>query len=192
MDAFKALPESLRPLWILFVGLVVLLVVSHEHFGMARRAYMPPDPATLSVHRINIDRVEHSGGAARRPTRGNRHMMAVTLLGSNDWPNITFRVTGAAIGVSFIAPVTYDLYLAKDPQAEADWREKMPNYFPSIEVHGVADGERLLADPVPHYQVALDEKRRLELFGYGALALALIPATVLGFQVRSLWRRLNI
>lgn len=189
MDELHHLKKTLQPLAVPLAVMVVMLVVSHISFAEARRVEIPPDPAELFVERVRIDDVRHtlepmgpSGPALKTST-------AVRLASSTDWPGITFQFEGAAAAVSIMPPVIFDLYLASTLEEQADRRRQWPNLYPTLQVYGIAQGGEVLLDAQAVHTTRIDRKRRSEYFGYGLLAMALIPGTALFRRGRKILRQ---
>lgn len=189
MAYFEALPESLRPLWIPFAAALSLFVAGMVHLSMAGEVTIAPRAEDLFVYRVRLDTVQHTTQQAAPIGPQSRILVAVRNATSDDWPGVTFRFSGAASAVSIIPPVTFDLYLTRDLEEAFGWREEMSNYFPTMIVQGVADDTGILVDPAYLHQSTTAEKQRLEMIGYGALALCLLPGFVVFRQGRALWRQ---
>ncbi|SMQ74717.1 hypothetical protein SAMN06295905_2326 [Devosia lucknowensis] len=187
MDEMRSLRQTLRPIWVPSLALVSLLVASGLGFSGADRNAAPPSPDTLIVERVRIDRVQHTREPAGPSGPSLRTGVALPLAQSDDWPGITFRFSGAAAGVSIIPPVVFDLYLTSSLAEQAERRRQWPNVFPQLQVHGVAQDGKLLVDPQAAYDLSAHQKRQGALFGYGFLALAVVPAVFLVRRARKVF-----
>jgi hypothetical protein len=190
MGELKGLRQALKPLWMPSVSLVSLLVVSGIGFSSADRDAVPPSPDTLIVERVRIDRVQHTREPAGPSGPSLKTSVAVPLAQSEDWPGITFRFSGAAAGISIIPPVVFDLYLTSSLTEQAERRQQWPNVFPQLQVHGVAKDGELLVAPQKAYDLSDTQKRQGALFGYGFLALAVVPVFFLVRRARKVWAHL--
>ena len=179
--------QALRPLWTPSLALVSLLVASGVGFSNADRNADPPSPDALIVERVRLDRVEHTSEPAGSSGPSLRTGVATTLAQSEDWQGITFQFSGAAAGVSIIPPVVFDLYLASSLAEHAERRQQWPNVSSQLQVHGVAQDGELLVDPQAAYELSAHQKRQGALFGYGFLALAVVPGIFLVRRARKVW-----
>ena len=187
MNELQGLRQALRPLWVPSFALVSLLIVSGIGFSSAGRDAVPPSRDALIVERVRIDRVHHTREPAGPSGPSLKTGASVRLAQSDDWPGITFRFSGAAAGVSIIPPVVFDLYLTSSLAEQSERRQQWPNVFPQLQVHGVAQDGELLVDPQAAYDLSDTQKRQGALFGYGFLALAVVPGFLLVRRARKVW-----
>jgi hypothetical protein len=190
MDELHSLRHALRPLWMPSLVLVGLLVASGINLSSAGRVTIPPAPDALIVERVRIDQVEHTREPAGPSGPSLKTAVAVRLAQSEDWPGVSFRFSGDAAGVSIIPPVVFDLHLVSNLAQQTERRRQWPNLFPQLEVYGVAQDGHLLVDPQTAHDRLADRKRRSTLFGYGFMALALLPGFLLVRRGRTVWSRL--
>lgn len=172
------------------LALISLLVISMIGFFNADRGPAPPSRDTLVVENVRIDRVQHTKEPAGPSGPSLKTGVTLHLAQSEDWPGITFRFSGAAAGVSIIPPVVFDLYLTSSLAEQAERRQQWPNVFPELQVHGVSQDGKLLVDPQVAYDLSEAQRRRGALFGYGFLALAVVPGFFLVHRARKVWAHL--
>jgi hypothetical protein len=170
-------------------GLGAALLASQMFFAMASRIPVPVRPEELHAASVHIDHVERTMQRFDLLTRPGTSRQYVTLLTSDDYPGVTFRLMGAARHVSVPVQAALEMRLTRDPAEAAETHRQFPNFSTQIDVLGVRHGENVLADPEPSYRVATVDRGRYTMWGQAALlASAILAALTIGIA-RSIRQR---
>lgn len=182
--------EALRPLAFPAAAAAVLMVVAFMFFSMAGRVIVPAAPADLFVRHVQIDHMDTAEQRFEQHNRPGYTRMRVTLLTSDDFAGVTFRLMGAARFVPVPVPATLELHMTRDPEEAAAVHRRFPNVSTQIDVMGVRYRDETLADAGAHYEAAASTHWRYTILGQGTLLLSLVPVVVTVRRARKVWETL--
>lgn len=169
-------------------GSAAALLAAFMFFSTAKSVTVPQAPESLFVGTVHIDQSERTMQRFERPARPGSTMELVTLLTSDDYPGVTFRLMEGARHLKLPIPATLELQMSGDPVKALEMHRQFPNFSTQIDVLGVRYRDEVLADPAPSYQAASGQQGRYTTWGQAALLLSAILLIFSGRIAYKKWR----
>lgn len=167
----------------------VLGFMAYSQFGVARKAWISADPASLLTVVVQGDQRTASCPFSYGNGNYRNQSHTPTCLYTNDYPGVAFELSGASRTVTFTPQQRVELLANRDP-AELVGRQQseMFSVISPVKVEGVRRDGKLLADPEPIYKRAVAYKQRQQLYAWALLLATLGAAAFAIREIRKIMR----
>lgn len=167
----------------------VLGFLAHGQFGVAQKAWVGTDPASLLTVVVQGDQKTASCPFSYGNGNYRNQRNTPSCLYADDYPGVAFELSGASRTVTFTPQQRVELLVNRDP-AELVGKQQGERFsvVSAVKVDGVRRDGKLLADPQPIYQRAVAYKQRQQLYAWALLLTTLGAAAFAVREIRKILR----